>query len=194
MMIRVLAAFFASGGLNAGTPLAMAARGFGEGRRGEVVSRTGGGVHDADADGEQRRTDEEVRGNGEDVARLAHAPHVRGGHQDDDRRTQFHFVGLDRGEGGGQVGQRRRARDGDGHDVVDHQGRGGNEPEVGAEVLAGDDVGASAVGISTADLAVAEGDDGQHQRDRGGDEDRCVHPGRAGQDQDAQDLVGGVGG
>ena len=57
-------------------------------------------------------------------------------------------------------------RDGYGHDVVDEQGRGGDQPEDRREVRARDDIGAAAVGVRAADLPVRHGHDGEEDRDR----------------------------
>ena len=120
MATRVLAAFLASGGLNAGTPLAIASTpvsatdppakawrsrkspdGLGARAPGRTAERARlvGGAHervgDADGDGQQGHEQEQVRGQGEDVARLADAAQVRRRHEDDRQGRQFDPVVAD---------------------------------------------------------------------------------------------------
>ena len=152
MATRVLAAFLASGGLNAGTPLAIAstpvratdppakARSSRSKQRQRLPFRARArvrgvptavgvadqGVDDAHGDGEQGHEDEEVGGQGEDVAGLANAAQVGGRAT----MTTADRGQLDRctvpmaGNAEAQVGDGRGGRDGDGHHVVDHQSGG----------------------------------------------------------------------
>ena len=85
----------------------------------------------------------------------------------------------------------------DGEDVVDEQGRAGDQRRDRAEVLLGDDVGAAAARVGEDRLAVAGDDDrqqdGDDQRDRHQVvERRHADAGLHGEHQD--DLLGGVGG
>ena len=66
-------------------------------------------------------------------------------------------------------------------------------PKIERQVRPGDDVGAAAVRIGAADLAVGDSDDGQQDRDRDGHLDREQQRARPGHDQDAQDLLGRIG-
>ena len=109
--------------------------------------------------------------------------------------AQLDLVGRDPLECRRQVGQGRRARDGDGHDVVDHQRGGGDQAEVGPEVLASHDIrAATARWIAAADLPIAEGNDGEHQCDSRGEPNRPGQRRHAGEHEHPQDLVRGVRG
>ena len=91
------------------------------------------------------------------------------------------------------LGDGRGRRHGDGHDVVDQQRGGGDQPEDGRQVRARHDVRAAAARIGATDLPVRHRHDGQQDRDRDRDLDRQEHRARARQQQDAQDLLGRVG-
>ena len=109
MTVIVFAAFFASGGLNAGTPLAMAstpvsateppANALSSSRmpiasvpsgtasgRGDRLGRAGGDLAAADGHDRQGQADEQVGRDGEDVPRLAQAAQV--GHRDERDRHE----------------------------------------------------------------------------------------------------------
>ncbi len=70
---------------------------------------------------------------------------------------------------------------GDGQDVVNHEGRGGDEPRHFSQVRAGDGVGAAALGVLEDDLRVGDGEDGQEADDQGADRQRHGHGEGAGQ-------------
>ena len=91
------------------------------------------------------------------------------------------------------LGDRRRGRDGDGHDVVDQERRGGDQPEDRRQVRPGDDVGAAAVRIGATDLAIGDRDDREKERDGDRDLDRDEQRTGPGDDQDPEDLLGRVG-
>ncbi len=82
---------------------------FGEQRRAQMMRGTGGRVDQADADGQQGHSHEEVSGYGEDVARFPDAPQVGRRDQDDDQSAQFDLVRRDYRECRRQVGQCRCA-------------------------------------------------------------------------------------
>ena len=148
----------------------------------------------ADRDDRQGQADEQVGGDGEDVARLAQAAEIgdRDERDGDERDTDAVVVhgrddGLDLGDRG-----RRRYRDR--HDVVDEQRGRRDEAHDRCQIGLRDDVGPAAVGIGAADLAVGHGNDREQDRDRDRDLDTEEHRGGAGDQQDPQDLLGGVGG
>ena len=123
-------------------------------------------VDQADRDDPQGQADEQVGRDREDVAGLAQAAQVgdRDERDRDERDLDPEVVGgrddrLDLGDRGGR-------RDRDGHDVVDEQRRGGDEPEDRGQVGLGHDVGAAAVRVGAADLPVRDGHDGEQDRDR----------------------------
>ena len=120
MAVIVSAAFFASGGLNAGTPLAIAstpvrateppanalsssrtpsvsrAEGDRVGRSRELVDRPGDDPERSDGDDAEREPDEQVRRDREDVPGLAQAAEVGDGDQRDrdERDLDADVVGL----------------------------------------------------------------------------------------------------
>ena len=178
MIVIVSAAFFDSGGLNAGTPLAIASTpvsateppanalrssrtpsvsvpngtASGSGGTGTAVPltiRTSADRHDR-----QRKADEQIGRHGEDVPRLAQPAEV--GDRDegdrDERDLDPDVVGAR--EDRLDLGDRRRGRDRDRHHVVDEEGGGGDEPEDRGEVRPGDDVRAAAVRVRPTDLAI----------------------------------------
>jgi hypothetical protein len=94
-----------------------------------------------------------------------------------------------RGDGGDSGGDAHR----DGQDVIDQEGRPGHQAREGADVLLCDDVGTSSPGVGMDGLAIREG---HHQQQAGDDRtDRCDQPkgARPGEDQRAQDFLGGIG-
>ena len=92
------------------------------------------------------------------------------------------------------LGDRRGRRHRDRHDVVDEQAPRPRPARQRREVLAGHDVGAAARRVGAADLAVRERDHGQEHDDRDRHLDRDEERARAGDHEDPQDLLGGVGG
>ena len=192
MAVIVLAAFFDSGGLNAGTPLAIAstpvsatlppakALSRSSTPTALVPSGTASGSAAIGAASPPRirtapiatiaraRPDEQVGRDREDVAGLAQAAQV--GDRDQRDRDEGD---LDPQVIGGRnhrldLGDRRCRGDGDRHDVVDQQGRRRDQPEDRRQVGPGDDVRASPVGIGTADLPIRDGHHRQEDRDRDG--------------------------
>ena len=97
------------------------------------------------------------------------------------------------GNGRGDLLDRRRGRDRDRHHVVDQQRGRRDQRRLPAEVPLRDRVGAAAGRVGEADLAVAEGDRDQQDRDRAADPDAERQGGDAAEDQDAEDLLGRVG-
>ena len=114
----------------------------------------------------ERQPDEQVRRDREDVPGLAQAAEVGDRDQRDRHERDLDPDVVGRREDRLDLGDRRRGRDGDGHDVVDQQRRGGDQPEDRREVRPGDDVGPAAVRIGPTDLAVRHRDDRQQERDR----------------------------
>ena len=190
MAVIVFAAFFASGGLNAGTPLAIAStpvsateppakalssnripsvsvpngRASGSGGTGPAVPVA---IRNAPIPTIARaKPDEEVGRHREDVPRLAQAAQVR---DRDERDRDEGDLDPDVVRGRDDrldLRDRRGRRDRHGHDVVDEQRRGGDQPEDRREVRARDDVRATTVRVRPADLPVRHRDHGQQDRDR----------------------------
>ena len=97
------------------------------------------------------------------------------------------------GDGGDDLLHGRGRGDGDGHDVVDQQRARGDQRGDHRQVGAGNRVGTAAGWIGDADLPIARGDHGEEQRDRNGDREAEHQRPGAGEDQDAEDLLGRVG-
>ena len=217
MAVIVSAAFFDSGGLNAGTPLAMAStpvsateppanalsrsripsvsvpNGTASGSGGNWHDRPGHDAERPDGDDPEGQPDEQVGRDREDVPGLAQAAEVGDGDQPDRHERDLDPDVVCRREDRLDLGDRGSRRDGDGHDVVDQECRGGDEPEDRGEVRPGDDVRPAAVRIGATDLAVRDRDDRQEQRDRDRYLDRHEQGASAGDDQDPQDLLGRIG-
>ena len=85
-------------------------------------------------------------------------------------------------------------RDGHRDGVADEQRRPGHLGHVGTEVVPAHDVGATGLGIRADDVAIADRDDGQHGQDGAGDRrDQGEGDEPGDRDEDAEDLLGGVG-
>ena len=191
IQVSVMAAFLGSGFWNAGTPLAIASTpvsateplakarrrtrmptvSIADSRVG-VEDRLGRALaqhHDlvqAEHDHQQRRADEQVRRDGEDVPRLAQAAQVADAHHDDEEDAHDDAPRQQLRHGRGDLLDRGRGRHRHGQDVVDEQRRARDERRQPPEVLLRHRVGAAAIGIGVADLAVAGGDDREQDRDR----------------------------
>ncbi len=152
-------------------------------------------AHRDEADAHQRRDrqDEAVGRDREQGAGFARAAQVGERDEDDEHDRQQHAV---------LVGPRDRRpdrehashdRDDNGHHVVEEQRRRGRQPGERAEVVLADDVGAAPAGIGAHRLPV-RGDDHSHQQ-RDGDRDRhdVLLRRRRRDEQDDQDLAGGIG-
>ena len=176
-----------------------------DGDRLDGVGRSGQRVHgldacaleedpiDAQRDHQQGRSHEEVRGRREDVPRLPDATQVAQRHEDDEEHAQGHGPGQQLRQRRGDLRDRRGDRHRDGQDVVDEEGAGGDQRWQPAEVLLGDGVGAAAVRVGDADLAIAGRDHRQQDGDGDGHLEAEDEGDGAGHDEDAQDLLGGVG-
>ncbi len=175
--------------MSASAPGATASGWGGSGRRAAVDD-----ADRADDDDEQGQAGEQVGRDGEDVARLPEPPKVadRDEADRDERDLDPEVVGLRDDRLDLLDGRGRRHRHC--HDVIDEEGRRRDEPEDRGEVLASDDVGAAAVRVGPADLAVGERDHGQHHDDGDRHADRVgERAGGRGDDEDAEDLLGRVG-
>ncbi len=98
------------------------------------------------------------------------------------------------GHGRGDLLHRRRGRNRHGKDVIDQQRRRRDQRRKATEVVLGDRVRTAATRVCVADLPVAGRDNGQHQGNRERDVDRCHQADGACDEQDVQDLIGGVRG
>jgi hypothetical protein len=148
-------------------------------------------------DEDDQHQDVEVRGTGEEGARLLHTAQVREGHDDDAREAQRHRPLVAEPGGGANGEHATRHRHGDGEDVVDQERRPRDERRDLAEVLLRHDVAAAAARVGVDGLPVA----GHHDHEQHADDDRNGRDGpprlRADlrlQQQHHEDLVGGVGG
>ena len=142
-----------------------------------------------DADGQQRQPDEQVRRQGEDVARLAKAAQVADRDQGDRGDPDLDPYVVETRPDRVRLGDRRRGRDGDRHHVVDHQGARGDEPEDLPEVLLCHGIGTTTRRVGPADLAVRGRHHGEHQGDRQRDPDRVLQRQHAAREQRDEDLV-----
>ena len=97
------------------------------------------------------------------------------------------------GNGGRDRGHTGRRRHGNGQDVVDDQGRAGEQAGIDADVRLRHVVGAAAARIGLDELDVGSRDDRRQGRDRDRDGDRVVKGARPGQDEDEEDFLRRVG-
>jgi hypothetical protein len=113
--------------------------------------------HDERGHGQQ----EQIGGEGEKVARLAHSSEVPRQEQGDYEHPEQHRVGPQAGDGGGDGGDPRGHRYGNGQDVVDDQTRGGRQTGDLPEVVGGHDVrpGTGRVGADGLPVGHADADD-----------------------------------
>ncbi len=173
-------------------------------RRGRVLQhldpsddpqRARGPAVEADGQRYKHHAQEEVGRHGEDRAALAHATQVDDGHERDDADSDDDPVGGQVGKGGHDLGHAGGDGHGHGQDVVGQQRRAGHLGGHFAQVVAGDDVGSTAVGVGEDRLPVADGDDDQEDSNSCGNGQRQAEVGqRAGQGQDDQNFFGGIGG
>ena len=217
MAVIVLAAFLASGGLKAGTPLAIAStpvsateppakalsrsrmptasvpNGTASGRGAAVTTSPVRMRKKPMATIAQGQEHEQVGRDREDVAGLAQAAQVGDGDERDRDERDLDAVVVGGRDDRLDLGDRRGRRHRDRHHVVDEQGGRRHEPGDRRQVRAGHDVRAATVRIGAAHLAVRHRDDGQQQRDGDRHLDRQEHRARAREHQHAQDLLGRVG-
>ena len=215
----VAAAFLDSGGLNAGTPVAIASvpvratAPAAKARRtriavsGWIVPRhlvaqlRGVGAafaededpEDADRDHQQGRADEQVGRDGEDVASLAQAAEVAQRDQGQDADPDQDALVEQARERRRDLLDRRCRRDGDRHHVVDQEGRRGHQRDGPADVPFRHRVRPATGRVGDADLAVAQGDGDQQDGDGDADLEAEGHRGGPAEDQHPQDLLGRVG-
>jgi hypothetical protein len=139
---------------------------------------------DSDDEGDADAPDEEVGGDGEQLARLTHAPKVHGDEHDDEEDRHLHAVFVEIGERGDDVVHSGRDGYGDRHRVVDEEGRPHDEARLCAEVLVGNLVVPAARGVGAYELAVRNDDNAKESHDRRRDPGR---EGEEGEPPDAQD-------
>ena len=140
--------------------------------------------------------EEEVRGGREDPPRFPDAPEVAEREDHDEGQRDRHPPCVEPLEHGGQRRRPRCHGDRDGQDVVGEQRDAGDLRRLDPEVVAGDQIGAAGLRVCADRLPVREQEDAQHQEQR--DRDRHdLREGRSsetGHDEDAEDLLGRVGG
>ena len=142
--------------------------------------------HPEDAD------DEEVGGRGEEPAGFTDAPEVPQRDPGDRQHAQRHAMGTERGEGRGQGGDARRHRHRYREHVVGQERRRRGQGREDAEVVLRDQVGAAPLGVGRHRLPVRDDDDGQQRRDAERDGKRVAEGRAAGENENQQDLFGGV--
>ncbi len=118
----------------------------------------------AEADHGEDAGDEEIGGQGEDLARLADAAQVGDGDAHDGQQAQPHPVGEQTGKGRGDRVDAGRRRHRHGQHVVDEQGGARQQRGQDAEVVLGHDVGAAPLGIGADRLPVRRHDDQRSAR------------------------------
>ncbi len=134
--------------------------------------------------------DEEVGGNGEHLPGLLHPPQVPVGDQRDEEERDRHLVRREDVEGRHQRGRAGRGRHGDGEDVVGEERGAGHLGRHDAEVVTGDEVGASRRRVRLDRLPVAQDQEPEHHDHRHGDGHHQREGGQPHQrDEDVEDLL-----
>ena len=146
-----------------------------------------------DGDDREQADDEEQGREQEGPGRFAQASQVENGDDRQDAEADRDGGGADAGEGGCQRPHPGGDRHGDGQGVVNDQGGGRDQADVGAEVVPGHGVGTAAVRVGGDDLAIGEDQDGQEGDDHDGDRQHQVEGSRAGRRQHDDDGLGAVG-
>ncbi len=128
------------------------------------------------------------------VAPLANATQVGDSEQNDSSDGQLDLVRIERGESRSHRGDTCRNTDRDREDVIAQQRSSCQQARSDTEIVLGDDVCPTPVRIGADRLTVGEADDRQQKHDRQSVRQnegigRC-----SGQDENAQDLFGRVGG
>ena len=185
--IRVVRAFFHSGGLNAGTPFETAStpvtagtarregvqdqedgHGAGQprhvGRDRERVQAAGELPEQADPEQREHHQDEEVGRDGEHPPGLPHAAQVAPRDEPDEEDRQPHAVGVETRRGRRDGGDARRDRHRDREHVVGEQRDPGDLRRQEPEVVLRHDVGAAGARVRLDRLAVREEQDAQDAR------------------------------
>ena len=154
-----------------------------------------GGVADEAVDEQHPHVEhEEVGGDGEDPARLLHAPQVAVHHDGDEPEGDGDAEGAQRVEGGDERRGAGRHRDRHGEDVADEQGCTRDLRGHDAEVVARDEVGATGRRVGLDRLAVRQDQQRQHHQQGPGDRHDEREGGQAdGGHEDVEDLLRGVG-
>ena len=161
---------------------------------GDVVEVAAGPLHDADDEQQEHVHDEEVGGDGEDLAALLHAPEVAEGDERDEEAGDRHLVRGHRLVGRHERGGAGGCRHGHGEDVVGEQRGAGHLGRDDAEVVPGDQVGATGRGVLLDRLPVGEDQEPEHHHHGDGDRHHEGERRQADQrDEDVEDLLGGVG-
>lgn len=159
-------------------------------RRGKAAQDPPGdayGVHHQDAG------DEEIGGDGEDIARLPHSPQVSDDQEKDRQKAQSDPVSVKSRHSRGYGGDARRNGNGHGEDVVDEQSGARRETGDKAEVVLGYNVRSSARRVGENRLAVGKGDSKEEQCNGEGDRQAQGKGSETGQDQGPEDFLRGVG-
>jgi hypothetical protein len=144
-----------------------------------------------DEDGHER--DEQIGGQGEQIAGLPQPSQVGHGDGGDKAHPDDHAVVVEGGHGRGQGSHASRHAHRHREHVVDEEGRARDQPRQRSQIVLGDDVRAAALRVGENSLPVRA----HHDRDEGGDGEadgnRVVESDRPRQDEDEQDLFRSVG-
>ncbi|GIU98971.1 MAG: hypothetical protein KatS3mg014_0587 [Actinomycetota bacterium] len=164
------------------------------GRGGEGAEPAGEQPHDPQAEQQEHHEHEEVGRGREQATGLADAAQVPPRDQPDEQDGEDDPVREQARRGGGDGGDARGHRHGDGEHVVGEEGDPRHLGREQAEVVPGDDVGPAGGGVRLDRLPVGEQQDREHRQDPerdGHEEGERGHPDRG--DGDLEDLLGRVG-
>jgi hypothetical protein len=200
MMMSVMDALRDSGLRKAGTPFEMASmpvRATAPEEKARRKIEVAGERPDQPDENEGAEADDvDVGRAGEQPAGLLQPAEVGEGHDGDEPETDLDPFGPEYRECGGDRGDASGDRDGHGQDIVDEQGGPCHQGREFAEVLAADDIRASAARIGMDRLAVTRDDQNEQDHDDDRDRDQLIQGDGepSGGHQDEEDLLAGVGG
>src|SRR5258708_1896889 len=136
--------------------------------------------------GDQQRSDEEIRWQHEGYAGIAHSAQIQNGDHNQNPHANCYGVLLQRRDGGDQGADPRGNAHGRGKNVVRQQSRRREKSSEGAQVEAGDGIRAAAGRIGGDGLAIGKVDDDQQRNDRRADGDDVLHAEQAKRNQQAE--------
>ncbi len=154
---------------------------------------TEGPANEAVDNEEGDKADEQVRGQGEQIAGLTQAPEIGEGDGGDEAHPDDDAVVVERGHGRGQGGHAGRYAHGHRQHIVDEEGGARDEPGQRSQIVLGDDVRAAALRVGENGLPVRAHDHGDEGGDGEADGNRVVEGHRPREDENEQDLFRGVG-
>ena len=122
-------------------------------------------LYHADADQPQQARDENIRGQQKHASALGNPTQINDGDEQQNSQTEPQRLRLQRRHGGNQRADASRNSHCGGEHIIDHQRSGRQQSGVGAEVLAGNGVRASALRIRGDRLPVREVHDAEQHHD-----------------------------